>query len=380
MAHATLPPNGSRRRTTLTREGLYWLLASAAFWLTGWLKGYNLILLLGYLLVLIWFLNWWVARRALRGVRPRRSVRPPIFAGTSVNWGVEVEVNGRQPLTGCEVLDEGPAHSVRWFLGNTAPGQAVRRRRELILPRRGLYECRPLRAVTSFPFGLVRRSAEFGTNERFVVLPPLGRVHLGRLRRWLMHSARPDERARRSRRRLALEAEFHGLRQFRPGDSPRWIHWRTTARTGELVVREFDHGTHHDLMLIIEPFAAGEASKTVDVAVSFAATVCWAWLREAGDRIVLAIAGPDPVVLSSGDHPAAALRLLEALAPVAGSPDASPKLLVRRLLERPLPFGPALLISSRPDDSLAKDLSGLLDRPVAYLNAAEPPSFYQPPV
>src|SRR5438445_186493 len=129
----------TRRRTTFTREGICWLLASVGLWLTGWLKGINLILLLAYLLLLLLGLNWIAARRALR--------------------------------------------------------------------------------------------------------------------RWLMHSARPDERAGRSRRRLALEAEFHGLRQFRAGDSPRWIHWRTSARTGELVVREFDHGTHNDLVLILEPFA-----------------------------------------------------------------------------------------------------------------------------
>jgi hypothetical protein len=45
----------------------------------------------------------------------------------------------------------------------------------------------------------------------------------------------------------------------------------------------------------------------------------------------------------------------------------------------PLPAGPALLVSSRPDGSTADDLSRRLDRPVAYLNAAAPPSFYHPP-
>jgi uncharacterized protein (DUF58 family) len=225
----------------------------------------------------------------------------------------------------------------------------------------------------------VRQQAIFGLEERFIVLPRLGRVHLGRLRRWLMQNGRPDERARRSRRRLALEAEFHGLRQFRPGDSPRWIHWRTSARTGELFVREFDHGTHHDLLLMVEPFAASAESAEVDAAVSLAATICWAWSKESGDRIVLAIGGPEPQMLTYGESQAAVFTLLEGLAGVQGSTEIGESRLARLLDDRPLPAGPALLVSSRTDGRTADEMSRLLDRPVAYLNASRPPSFYQPP-
>src|SRR5581483_7364175 len=104
----------------------------------------------------------------------------------------------------------------------------VRLSREVVLPDRGDYPCRPLRVVSSFPFGLVRHEVEFDAGDRLTVLPRLGTLSAGRLRRWLVHAARPDERTRRTRRRLAQEAEFHGLRQFRSGDSPRMIHWRTS--------------------------------------------------------------------------------------------------------------------------------------------------------
>ncbi len=373
-------PGSTRRKTTFTREGLYWLLAGVGLWLTGWLKGINLILLLAYLLMLLWGLNWLAARRALRGTAIRRSVREPIFAGMPATWDVEVRVVGRRPVVGWEVVDEGPAHAARWFMSTTSPGSELHLRREVTLACRGPYRCPPLRAVSSFPFGLVRQEVEFGLAEQLLVLPRLGRIHAGRLRRWLMHSARPDERARRSRRRLALEAEFHGLRQFRPGDSPRWIHWRTTARTGELVVREFDHGTHDDIVLITEPFATRDDVEAVEAAISLAATICWAWSQEAGDRVTLAIAAPEPVLLTSGDGPGAVLELIEALASVTGAAEMNIDGLGRRMAEQPLPAGPVLLVSSRPDRGSAEELTRILDRPVAYLNASSKPSFYQPPV
>jgi uncharacterized protein (DUF58 family) len=371
-----------RQRTTLPREGRYWLLAFLGLWLTGWLKGINLILLLAYLLLGLWVLNWLVARRALRGVTARRNLRGPVFAGTPFIWEVEVAVEGSRPLTGWDLVDQGPDHDLHWFVLNLGPGERARLRRELTLPRRGRYECGPLRAVSSYPFGLVRREAEFGAGDRLSVLPRLGTLNAGRLRRWLMHSARPDERARRTRRRLGLEVEFHGLRAFRPGDSPRWIHWRTTARSGELMVREFDHGTHHDLLLIVEPFApAGRPDgATLEAAVSLAATVCWAWTHESGDRVVLAVAGAEPQVADGHGSPVQALELLELLAGVRGTPAPDVPTLVRRLRKVGLPAGPALLVSSRAGDSrAAEELTRHLERPVAYLDAAAPPTFYQPP-
>jgi uncharacterized protein (DUF58 family) len=368
-----------RRRTTLPLEGRYWLMATLGLWLTGWLKGINLIVILANFLFLLWGLNWWAARRTLRGAVARRTRRGPIIAGEPVGWEVEATVTGTRPLTGWEVVDQGSDHALRWFLLKVNPGEHVRLRREVILPKRGAYVCEPLKAASSFPFGLVRQEVEFGGGERLTVLPRLGKVHIGRLRRWLMQTSRPDERTRRTRRRLALEAEFHGLRQFRPGDSPRWIHWRTTARTGELVVREFDQGSHHDLLLFVEPFAVPGESYPVEAAVSLAATICWAWSREGGDRVVVAIIGPNPVTLVASDRPEGVIDLLELLALVNGAPTADLDALERQLERLSLPCGPALLVSSRPVALMADELTRRLDRPVAYLPAGEPPSFYQPP-
>jgi uncharacterized protein (DUF58 family) len=370
-----------RQRTTLPREGCLWLLATLVLWLTGWVKGINLILLLAYLLLLLWGLNCWAARRSLRGVSARRNLRGPVFAGTPVVWEVEAADEGKRALTGWELVDEGPGHALRWFVLNLAPGERLRLRRELVLPRRGHYDCRPLKAVSSYPFGLVRQEAELAGADRLTVLPRLGTLHGGRLRRWLAHTGRPDERARRTRRRLGLEVEFHGLRAFRPGDSPRWIHWRTTARSGELMVREFDHGTHHDLLLFVEPFAPGGGPEgPLEAAVSLAATVCWAWTHEAGDRVVLAVAGSEPVVADGRGVPGQALELLDRLAGVEGTPTPDMAALVRGLHAVALPSGPALLVSTRRGDGrTAEDLSRRLERPVAYIDATAPPSFYHPP-
>ena len=51
------------------------------------------------------------------------------------------------------------------------------------------------------------------------------------------------------RRHPAAQTDFHGLRTFQPADSPRWIHWRTSARRGELMVKEFEETPTDNLIL-----------------------------------------------------------------------------------------------------------------------------------
>jgi len=376
-----VPANeGKLRRTVLPREGQYWLLAFVGLWLVGMVKGINLILLLAYLLFFLWALNLFVARRSLLGLRAERRWGDAVFAGTGASWQAAIANVGRRPQSGWLLVDEGPGHMVRCFIGRLGPGDQARLRREVILARRGRYKCPPLRAVSSFPFGLVRQEVTFGDGGTVTVLPQLGTLHVGRLRRWLSQTARPDERARRTRRRLAHEVEFQGLRAFHPGDSPRWIHWRTSARRGELMVREFDQGTHHDLVLILEPYAETDHSADLEAAISLAATICWTWTHGSDDRVVLAIAGEEPQVVSVFAGPGQEFMLLEALAGVKGTLRPNPAALQHKLLDVPLPLGPALLVSSRRGDgSMADELSRRLDRPVALLEGFSPPSFYQPP-
>ena len=74
--------------------------------------------------------------------------------------------------------------------------------------------------------------------------------------------------------------------------------------------------------------------------------------------------------------------MLTSSAGPAGKGTATPDVaaLVRGLRAVPLPAGPALLVSTRQGDGrTAEELSRRLERPVAYIDATAPPSFYHPP-
>jgi uncharacterized protein (DUF58 family) len=390
----------------VTREGTYWLCAAGLLWLGGWYKGIRLVALLAVMLLVLWGINYVVAWRRLRHLRVRRSVAGPVFAGVPATVEVTVEDPQRKAQTAVHLDDRGPAHAWTGWIPRLAGGETVRCRYEVTLPCRGRYVGQPLLVSSTYPFGLVRRSAAF-TPAEVVVLPRLGRLHRGRLRRYLAQTAFAVGRTRQPpRRHPTAQTEFHGLRAFRSGDSPRWIHWRTSARRGELMVREFEETPTDQLVLVVDPWLPAEGdcrsqiaecrledghsalctlhSALLEDALSLAATICWEWCRQKGERLVLAVAGPAPVVLDGFTSREYALRLLECLALQPGAPTSDTPVLLERLAAADLPKAPILLVSTRTSN-LGDLLAGRLHRPVASLNVAdlrEPGaevSFYEPP-
>src|SRR4029079_3743291 len=96
-------------------------------------------------------------------------------------------------------------------------------------PKRGKYRFKMLDLVTRSPFGLLERRVTMLAPEQLVVYPRIGQM----TRRWQLLQRQASE-ARRGQRhdRSTQQQEYHGLRDYRPGDSPRWIHWRTSAPPG----------------------------------------------------------------------------------------------------------------------------------------------------
>jgi uncharacterized protein (DUF58 family) len=403
-------PGRPRIGLRLPREGWIWLVIAGFMLITGLLKGINLLALFGCLMLALWGLNFFLAGRRLRHLRGQRWINGPVFAGTPFAVTVEVTNAGRTAFPGLRVEEDGGRLS--WFTPLLQSHQTQPFVRDVMLPQRGAYAWGALTAVSGYPFGLVQRRLVLAPPVQVVVLPRLGMLHCGQLRSVLPPVGLAEGRTPHAAHRHAgARAEFHGLRAFRSGDSPRWIHWRTTARCGELMVREFEDVPMNNLVVVLaaenndqetgsqpeKPVAPprvyvsrsllpasakrkhpltpnpsppqGKREKTED-ALSLTATICWEWCRQGGDRLVLAADGAKPIVLdglTGRDH---ALRLLEALAlwkaaPVSASRSTLPELLAAL----PLPPAPILVVSNGGHGGLAEALRQQLRRPVACVDA-----------
>jgi uncharacterized protein (DUF58 family) len=184
--------------------------------------------------------------------------------------------------------------------------------------RRGVYEDWPAYFYSEGIIGLARHSSRVRPHSRLVVLPrytELGSFPL--VDSFLHHQRTPQEYSSKK----GAGIDYYGVREFRSGDPLRHVHWRTTARRGELVVREFERETGTPLVVLVDNGSGGDSqreySSLLDSGARLAASVVH-YAHYAGHPVILAAyRGENPEIY---DVPSFhdALKWLAALRPSAG--------------------------------------------------------------
>jgi uncharacterized protein (DUF58 family) len=315
----------ARRRLVVTREG--W----AAIALTGWVLASALISHVSLTLLVFCMLLAALSIGAIQTMRNVRRVeasrRLPDQAVAGREFAVEFDVRNKRFFGAAQAIlltsDVQPYAANRpadVFLATVAPRDHVTERINLVLPRRGLYRFGELNLSSRFPFGFMERTIPVGVAQDLLVYPRLGKLS----RRFFEfeRESHPHQEGIRPGP-ATLEADYHGLREFRDGDSPRWIHWPTSARRGRLMVREFEARQNRDVLVILDPWLPEAPEprdyELLELAISFTATVSVELCERHSVHLVLGIAS-DPPVVRHGETSSHLLRdLLRQLAVVQGT-------------------------------------------------------------
>jgi uncharacterized protein (DUF58 family) len=245
----------------------------------------------------------------LRRLRITRRIPAHVFEGERLGiqyalendrrWAAALAVQVSDGMKPREVV--APAVSrpeIRMMFGRVPPRERGWIRWEGTAPVRGEYRFQEIILATRSPFGLLERRRRVTAPGEIVVYPRVGALN----RNWhrLFRISNETRRGRRNERTTRQE-DYHGLRDYRPGDSPRWIHWRTSARLGQIMVKEFEHESHQDLVILLDPWqprskATPEQRELVERVIRFVASICLESCRHTGRRLVLGTAGPAPLV------------------------------------------------------------------------------------
>lgn len=354
-----------QRKVRFCLEGMYYAVVMAFLLAGSILREINLLIILFCLMLGPLCLSLLLACAVTRGMRIRRLVPKAIQAGDSLL--VEIEgTNTRTRVTAWSVVVRDllvPADSpqavpveAHALFNRLGPQETVKVTYRGTLRQRGRYLLGPLEVSTRFPFGLIRSVEKLPQYDSFLVYPRLGQLTPAWQRR-LLAAVRGDHSVRQQHG--PHEGDFHGLRDYRSGDSQRWIHWRTSARQGELMVRQFERPRQQDQSMMLDLWLPEEPTaedfERVEQAVSFAATVVYDNCRRGGSFLLLGISGPKPVVLSGTASMSMLYEVLEALSLCAGhSQDYLPDL-VPGVLEKTPPGADTLIISTRKLDLLNND-------------------------
>ncbi|HKY31801.1 MAG TPA: DUF58 domain-containing protein [Candidatus Polarisedimenticolia bacterium] len=273
------------------RMGLRLAVLSAAIALAAINTGNNLLYLMLSLVLGLAAVSVAAARLAVGTLAVH--VRLPDEAVCGRPMVATVRVRGRfrfLPQTWIDVTLAGPPCSIRWTVAlPAATGQAAAAV-QAIPVRRGLYERLPVIASTGYPLDLRIARRRLAWEGSLAVLPAFEPI---RSLRWPGGSAgaRPGEAS--SPRQAGAGVDLRTLRAYAPGDDARRIDWRSTARSGTAMVREFDRDEERRLRLVLDTEAPSD--EAFEAVVSLAAAIADLARRE---RLELSLELPGGRVLT----------------------------------------------------------------------------------
>lgn len=230
----------------------------------------------------VWLGARFLPRRMLRGLTlTRRLNRTPLpadlelYASQPLAIELEIKNAARLPalqIRGGEVCPLAPAseRDQSFFIPHIPARASVTVRYETICARRGWFEFPPVPLTTRAPFGFYAAAHTVEAPTGVLVFP-----ESRELKRFPLFDRLPAQE--NPFPQIGLAGEFMGVRDYRPGDSRRQVHWRSTARAGRLIVKEFAEETQPGLTIALDLRASSvlgaDPHTSLELAIKIAATL-----------------------------------------------------------------------------------------------------------
>ncbi len=261
--------------------------------------------------------------------------------------------------------------SLRWY-------ERVRHNHRIAGTHRGRFVIGPAELTSADIFGFNRSYRAESETDVITVYPKIVPVE-----ELAYPAGRPVGEWRGRRRIIEDPLRFSAVREYRWGDNPRYIHWRASARTGELQVKTFEPSETVSIMLAVDVQTSDEAYAYVpdwlELVISAAASIAVDALDE---RYMVGLyvnsigsRGERWLAVSPGRHERQAADLLSTLAaaePFRGAPFTD----MIRAMRINLPFGATIVaITASPSDEVYEALSLIQEagHPVSLLTVGDMP-------
>ncbi len=296
-----------RRRLGLTTRASCLLAAGITAMLCGVLLGETDLVRAGVLAAAIPLVAAVVVHRSRLQVANRRGLEPRrAAAGDTVTVNLTVTNRSVLPTGALMLEDQLPGRitgRARFVVDSLSGHEARTVSYRIPALGRGRYQVGPLHIRLGDPFGMIELTRSFSTTTEFLVAPRLDRLLAN-------DPPRSDELGTSSGSHSigAHGADDASTREYRTGDDLRKIHWRSTARTGQLMVRQAERPwrSHSTVLLDVRAVAHRSASRepeagstderstsSLEWAVSAAASIGVQAMRAGRDLALIADTRPD---------------------------------------------------------------------------------------
>ena len=251
---------GYKMEYRVTLEGWIYLGGILLVALAALNTGNNLLFLILASLIALVLMSGILSSITLSGIEMRLVLPEHIFAGQPVRVMAEL---GNEKLTL-------PSFSLRLEATKTKQAPAamletpvyfpylpkhdrVQQTIPMTFPRRGIYRQDAFRIVTRFPFGFLRKARQINLKTEALVYPSVepGAEYMEIL---------PGLQGALESLTKGRGQDLYALRDYLPTDSARHVHWKASARSGSLMVREFTREDDCRILLVLDPHLSEEES------------------------------------------------------------------------------------------------------------------------
>jgi len=246
-------------------------------------------------------------------VHVERTLHPPrVYAGSGSRVELLLRNRGRRTPV-LSVRD--PFHRgwrwARFLVPPLAAGATTRAAYRLPTDHRGIFDIGPLEVILNDPFGLC--SARFATAgvTQLTVYPRIDRV--GALP--TAQGQDPHSGTQRPRALLGSGEDFYALRQYEIGDDLRRVHWPSTARLDELMIRQDEMPWQTRVTILLDVRQSIHTEQSIELAVSAAASIHDASRRKQSLIRLVSTDGTDSGFAAGSAHDEAILEHLAMVEP-----------------------------------------------------------------
>lgn len=300
-----------------TKVGIWFVLLTLLIGVAATNTGNNALYMVLALMLATLVVSGVLSRNNVKKVDVEAVAPDEIFAGTAATlqvhlknlsrlvprWLLLVSFSDLAPSLLCSFL---PRRSTQTLLA------------DITFSRRGRHQLKTAHLATIFPFGLFRKGTRQELDLEVLVYPRLLAGEHGISRSTAAFGATRD-------RNPGWGYDLHSLRDLRPGDDPRRIHWKQTARTGKMIFMELEAEKSRRVTLVIDnaldPAEGLEAQEKLETRISRGAAAALDYLS-AGFEVEL-ITRSEQLPFGGGSRQRS--RILEVLALLeAALPDEEP--------------------------------------------------------
>jgi uncharacterized protein (DUF58 family) len=325
---------GFGRYLRVTREGRILIALELVLGLAAVNARINLLLLVFGMAMVVTLISGILSESSLRRLSVKVFVPSTAFANVPFPARVTLR-NGKRRMPSyslrLEIYFEGHDETLvsRSYVLKVPAGRSATLEHLVNIDARGRKVVRRVRVATRFPFGIFEKWSYLPVEAEVLMFPAVGRIP-GRI------IPTGDEYRHAGATKVLAKSgrdEFWGIREYREGDNPRHIHWRSAARLGKRMVKEYHREESQNVCLLLDahvPPDRPELRERFERAVSFVATLSRDLVAQ-DFGVSFAAYGQSMVKLATGRGQRQGRQVLTALAEIEASPDRDFEAMLREL-------------------------------------------------